>query len=74
MMDTEAKARRCMKHKLTHRAATLRKMADELDAIASEIESAPEKPKDGDEGEGGVQCQKPLKCRPVGHSFREFFL
>ena len=21
----------------------------------------------------GVKCQKPLKCGPVGHSFREFF-
>ena len=50
MIDSETKARRCIKHKLTHRAATLRKMADELDEIASEIESAPEKPEDGDDG------------------------
>ncbi len=35
---------------LRHRAAQPRKMADELDAIASEIESAPEKPEDGDDG------------------------
>ncbi len=50
MIDSETKARRCIKHKLTHRAATLRKMADELDAIASEIESTPERPEDGDDG------------------------
>ena len=50
MIDSETKARRCIKHKLTHRTATLRKMADELDEIASEIESAPEKPEDGDDG------------------------
>ncbi len=59
MIDSETKARRCIKHKLTHRAETLRKMADELDAIASEIESAPEKPKDGDEGEGGCNAKSP---------------
>ncbi len=59
MTDSETKARRCMMHKLTHRAATLRKMAAELDAIAAEIERAPEKPKDGDEGEGGCNAKNP---------------
>ena len=39
-MDSETNARRCAGRKRRHRAAQLRKMADELDAIASEIESA----------------------------------
>ena len=58
-MNSETNARRCAGRKLRHRAAQLRKMADELDAIASEIESAPEKPKDGDEGEGGCNAKNP---------------
>ena len=37
-MDSETKARRCMKHKLAHRAAPLRRTADELDAIAAELD------------------------------------
>ena len=43
MTDNEIKARRCIKHRLAHRAAKLRKLADELDAIAAQL--------DGDEGE-----------------------
>ncbi len=40
MTDSELKAQQRMKHKLTHRAALLRKVADELDALAAEIERA----------------------------------
>ncbi len=40
MTDSEIKAQQRMKHKLTHRAAQLRKMAAELDALAAEIERA----------------------------------
>ncbi len=39
MMDNDTKARRCMKRKLAHRAAQLRKMADELDALAGQLYS-----------------------------------
>lgn len=39
MMDSETKTRRCIKRKLAHRAAQLRKMADELDAIAVQLDS-----------------------------------
>ncbi len=39
-MDSETKARRQAARKLRHRAATLRKMAEELDAIAAEIEAS----------------------------------
>ena len=40
MLDSETKARRCMMHKLTHRAAALRRTADELDMIAAELEAS----------------------------------
>ena len=40
MTDSEIKAQRRAKHKLTHRAAQLRKMADELDALAAELDRA----------------------------------
>ncbi len=40
MTDREIKAQRRAKHKLTHRAAQLRKMADELDALAAELDQA----------------------------------
>ncbi len=40
MMDSEIKAQRRMGRKLTHRAAQLRKMADELDALAAELDRA----------------------------------
>jgi signal recognition particle subunit SEC65 len=39
-MDSETKAQRSSGRKLRHRAATLRKMAEELDAIAAEIEAS----------------------------------
>lgn len=39
-MDSETKARRQAARKLRHRAAQLRKMADELDAIAAAIEAS----------------------------------
>ena len=35
MTGSEIKAQRRAKHKLTHRAAQLRKVADELDALAA---------------------------------------
>ena len=38
-MDSETKAPRRAGNKLRHRAAELRKMADDLDAIAAELES-----------------------------------
>ncbi len=38
-MDSETKARRSAGRKLRHRAAQLRKLADELDAVAVELES-----------------------------------
>ncbi len=40
MTDNEIKARRRVKHKLKHRAAQLRKVADELDALAAELDQA----------------------------------
>ncbi len=44
MTDNEVKAQRSMKHKLKHRAATLRKVADELDAIAAQLDEEDREP------------------------------
>ncbi len=46
MTDSETKARSSMKRKLAHRAEQLRKVADELDAIAAEIERGSEQLED----------------------------
>ncbi len=47
MTDCEIKAQRRAKHKLTHRAAQLCKMADELDALAAELDQAdPDQPEE----------------------------
>ena len=40
MTDSEIKAQRRARRKLTHRATTLRKVADELDALAAELDQA----------------------------------
>ncbi len=40
MMASDTKAQRRAKHKLSHRAAQLRKLADELDALAAELDRA----------------------------------
>ncbi len=72
-MDSETMALSCMNHNLTHRAATLSKMADELDDIASEIERAPEKPKDGDKGEAGCNAKSPRKIDRSDPHSESFF-
>ena len=50
-MDSDTKARRRAGRMLRHRVAQLRKTADELDAVAAEIEGAPEQPDEGMEVE-----------------------
>ena len=50
MTDNETKARRRAARMLRHRAGQLRKTADELDAIAAEIEREPEQLEDGGDG------------------------
>ena len=48
MTDTDTKARRSVGRKLRHRAALLRKIGDELDALAAAIEGAAEREPEGD--------------------------
>ena len=40
MTDSEIKAQRRIRHKLIHRAAQLRQVADELDSLAAELDRA----------------------------------
>ena len=47
MTDIDTKARRCMKRKIAHRAAQLRKTADELDALAAELDPEDREPTSG---------------------------
>ena len=44
MTDSEIKAQQRMKHRLTHRAGQLRRMADELDALAAELDQLGDSP------------------------------
>ncbi len=73
-MDTATKARRRAGRMLRHRAAQLRKTADELDEIAAEVETgsnAPSECVDKNEASrrvGGVKSLLPLPPRPVGQA------
>ena len=40
MTDSEIKAQRRIRHKLIHRAAQLRQVADKLDSLAAEVDRA----------------------------------